>query len=153
MKKTELTKTKAIALFNNAGTYLQKNSSQKEKLLNACQKLLEYEPNEKLISEHNKRIEKLTKKLERDCRDVAYDFASLKEDKIICKNEKGEPDFTVENQKLYNKKVDELNDKYQEEIEKIMSEKCFLYLPLVSADEVPIRVAAEVRFGLSLLIQ
>lgn len=152
MKKVKIEKSKIINFANAMNNYISKNAMYADKLYMLCQKLLEYTPNEKFIEDHNTVINKKTKQLERDCRDSAYDFALLNDDKTIVKEASGSPKFTVENQKLYNVKVDKLNDEYSEFIDLLMKEKADFYIETITEDKLPARLTQKERVDLSLVI-
>lgn len=150
MKKQTISRKIIIAFAYAAKQYVDAAGVLNNKLSVAADKVLNYPPNAEVLQHHDKTVEKLRKKLDRDIRDVSVDHAALVEG-VLAKDEKGNLKFTPENQKKVNEKMDLLNDKYESDLDALMLTNIVFYFP-EKVKELPLALNPTIRKSLSLLI-
>jgi len=154
MTKTEMTRTKAIALFNSMHQYINTVGKNADKLAWQCDNIITYEPNEEFIQEHNKLLSKLKLNLDRALKKVLNNNAKTYEegDKkgTFILNEKNEFLFTAEAQNIVDEESNKLNDFCLELIDAMMRETVSIYIEQASL--IPEALSPEFRNSLELLI-
>lgn len=140
-----------LILMFGAKAYIESLKANKNKLSITCEKIISYDPNEELMTAHNKAYNKMSKQRDRDVRDATLDYSMTAEGGILVKEEKGEGfKITVEKQKELNKKIDAINDKFDLLVEDFLKQSVDLYI--CHPSEIPTDLSSNISTALSLII-
>lgn len=154
MEKIQLKRSAVVKLHNDMARYIDKVGRNANKLAWLCDHIITYEPNETIIEDHNKKIEKMQKELNRTIRRLSNHYARIHEEGekkgTFITDDKGELTYTQSNQNKLNDEVDELQDKFDEKVQEFSKELIDFYIEKVSV--VPADLPIEFYNALFILI-